>query len=72
MGILRQKLPNAAKSPPAFDWDLAAKIRTHVAVKLSLCGHPKPQLAARLGSDTPDVKHTGKAKTVRYFLRSTS
>ena len=52
---LTQELRNAATSSPAFDRDLAAKIGTRVALRRSLCGLSKPQLAARLGIDTADV-----------------
>jgi ribosome-binding protein aMBF1 (putative translation factor) len=54
--ILTQELANAAKSPGAFDRDLAAKIGARVAVRRSLCGLSKPQLAARLGIDNADVE----------------
>jgi ribosome-binding protein aMBF1 (putative translation factor) len=50
-----QELRNAATSSPAFDRDLAAKIGTRVAMRRSLCGLSKLQLAARLGIDTADV-----------------
>ena len=52
---LTQELRNAATSSPAFDRDLAAKIGTRVALRRSLCGLSKLQLAARLGIDTADV-----------------
>jgi ribosome-binding protein aMBF1 (putative translation factor) len=52
---LTQELRNAATSSPAFDRDLAAKIGTRVAMRRSLCGLSKQQLAARLGIDTADV-----------------
>jgi ribosome-binding protein aMBF1 (putative translation factor) len=53
--ILMQELPNVAKSPPAFDRDLAAKIGTRIAMRRSLCGLSKPRLAARLGLDSTEV-----------------
>ena len=43
------------RSSPAFDRDLAAKIGTRVAMRRSLCGLSKLQLATRLGIDTADV-----------------
>jgi ribosome-binding protein aMBF1 (putative translation factor) len=52
---LTQESRNAATSSPAFDWDLAAKIGTRVAMRRSLCGLSKLQLGARLGIDTADV-----------------
>jgi ribosome-binding protein aMBF1 (putative translation factor) len=52
---LTPELRNAATSSPAFNWDLAAKIGTRVAVRRSLCGLSKLQLAARLGIDAADV-----------------
>ena len=52
---LTQELRNAVTSSPAFDRDFAAKIGTRVALRRSLCGLSKLQLAARLGIDTADV-----------------
>ena len=52
---LTQELRNAATSSPNFDRDLVAKIGTRVAMRRSLCGLSKLQLAARLGIDTADV-----------------
>ena len=52
---LTQELRQGARSSPAFDRDLAAKIGTRVAVRRSLCGLSKLQLGARLGIDTADV-----------------
>ena len=52
---LTQELRNAVTSSPAFDRDLAAMIGTRVAMRRSLCGFSKSQLAARLGIDTADV-----------------
>jgi ribosome-binding protein aMBF1 (putative translation factor) len=52
---LTQELRNAAASSLAFDWDLAAKIGTRVAMRRTLCGLSRLQLAARLGIDTADV-----------------
>jgi ribosome-binding protein aMBF1 (putative translation factor) len=54
--ILTRELPNAATSPAAFDRGLAARIGTRVAMRRSLCGLSKPQLAARLGIDSVDVE----------------
>jgi hypothetical protein len=52
---LTQELRKVATSSPAFDWDLAAKIGTRVAIRRSLCGLSKIQLGARLGIDTAEV-----------------
>jgi ribosome-binding protein aMBF1 (putative translation factor) len=52
---LKKELRNAATSSLAFDQDLAAKIGTRVAMRRSLCGLSKLQLATRLGIDTADV-----------------
>ena len=52
---LTQELRNATTSSLAFDRDLAAKIGTRVAMRRSLCGLSRLQLAARLGIDTADV-----------------
>ena len=52
---LTQELRNAATSPRAFDPDLATTIGTRVAMRRSLCGLSKLQLAARLGIDIKDV-----------------
>jgi ribosome-binding protein aMBF1 (putative translation factor) len=52
---LTQELRNAATSSLAFDRDLASKIGTRVAMRRSLCGLSRLQLAARLGIDTADV-----------------
>jgi ribosome-binding protein aMBF1 (putative translation factor) len=50
-----EELRNAATSSPAFDRDLAAKIGARVAMRRSLCGLSKLQLAARLGIDSADA-----------------
>ena len=52
---LTQELRNTATSSLAFDRDLVAKIGTRVAMRRSLCGLSRLQLAARLGIDTVDV-----------------
>jgi ribosome-binding protein aMBF1 (putative translation factor) len=52
---LTQELRNDPALSPAFDRDLAVKIGTRVAMRRSLCGLSKPQLAARLGIDSADV-----------------
>ena len=52
---LTQELRKVATSSSVFDRDLAAKIGTRVAMRRSLCGLSRPQLAARLGIDTADV-----------------
>jgi DNA-binding transcriptional regulator YiaG len=52
---LTQELRNAATSSLAFDRNLAAKIGTRVAMRRSLCGLSKLQLAARLGIETAEV-----------------
>jgi ribosome-binding protein aMBF1 (putative translation factor) len=52
---LTHELQKVATSSPTFDWDLAAKIGTRVAVRRSLCGLSRLQLAARLGIDAADV-----------------
>jgi transcriptional regulator with XRE-family HTH domain len=48
-------LRKIATSSPGFDRDLAAMIGTRVAMRRSLCGLSKLQLAARLGIDIEDV-----------------
>ena len=53
---LTQELQDAARSSPAFDPDLAAKIGKCIAVRRSLCGLSKQQLGARLGIDSADVE----------------
>ena len=52
---LTQELRKVATSSSVFDRDLAAKIGTRVAMRRSLCGLSRLQLAARLGIDTADV-----------------
>ena len=52
---LTQELQNAARSSPAFDRDLAAKIGIRIAMRRSLCRLSKQQLGARLGIDSADV-----------------
>jgi ribosome-binding protein aMBF1 (putative translation factor) len=52
---LTQELRKVASPLPAFDRDLAARVGTRVAMRRSLCGLSKLQLAARLGIDTADV-----------------
>ena len=52
---LTQELRNAATSSLALDRDLATKVGTCVAMRRSLCGLSRLQLAARLGIDTADV-----------------
>jgi ribosome-binding protein aMBF1 (putative translation factor) len=54
--ILTQELQEAARSSPALDRDLAAKIGKCIAVRRSLCGLSKQQLGARLGIDSADVE----------------
>jgi ribosome-binding protein aMBF1 (putative translation factor) len=53
--ILTDELRDAAKSFPAFDRDLAAKIGICIAARRILCGLSKQQLGARLGTDSVDV-----------------
>jgi ribosome-binding protein aMBF1 (putative translation factor) len=48
-------LQNAATLSSAFDLGLAVKIGARVAMRRSLCGLSKLQLAARLGIDIADV-----------------
>jgi transcriptional regulator with XRE-family HTH domain len=48
-------LQNAAALSSAFDRGLAVKIGARVAMRRSLCGLSKLQLAARLGIDSADV-----------------
>jgi hypothetical protein len=52
---LTRELRKIATSSPGFDRDLAAMIGTRVAMRRSLCGLSKLQLAARLGIDIEDV-----------------
>jgi ribosome-binding protein aMBF1 (putative translation factor) len=52
---LTQELRDATTSSSAFDPELAAKVGTRVAMRRSLCGLSKPQLAARLGINSADV-----------------
>jgi ribosome-binding protein aMBF1 (putative translation factor) len=52
---LTQELRNDQTLSSAFDRDLAVKIGTRIAMRRSLCGLSKPQLAARLGMDSADV-----------------
>jgi ribosome-binding protein aMBF1 (putative translation factor) len=52
---LTQELRDAATSSSALDRELAAKIGSRVAMRRSLCGLSKLQLAARLGIDSADV-----------------
>lgn len=52
---LFDRLRDSASSLPAFDQDLAARIGRCIAVRRSLCGLSKQQLAARLGVDSTDV-----------------
>jgi ribosome-binding protein aMBF1 (putative translation factor) len=52
---ITEELRKVATSSPAFDRDLAMKIGTRVAIRRTLCGLSKLQLAARLGIDTADV-----------------
>ena len=54
--ILTQGLQDAARSSPAFDRDLAAKIGKCIAVRRTLCGLSKQQLGARLGIASADVE----------------
>jgi ribosome-binding protein aMBF1 (putative translation factor) len=49
---LTQELRDAATSSSAFDRELVAKIGSRVAMRRSLCGLSKLQLAARLGIDS--------------------
>jgi ribosome-binding protein aMBF1 (putative translation factor) len=53
--ILTQESQDAARSAPVFDRDLAAKIGKCIAVRRTLCGLSKQQLAARLGIDSAEV-----------------
>jgi ribosome-binding protein aMBF1 (putative translation factor) len=48
-------LRDGARSLPAFDQDVAAKIGRCIAVRRSLCGLSKQQLGARLGIDSTNV-----------------
>jgi ribosome-binding protein aMBF1 (putative translation factor) len=52
---LDAELRNDPPLSPAFDRNLAVKIGARVAMRRSLCGLSKPQLAARLGIDGADV-----------------
>jgi hypothetical protein len=52
---LTLELRKAATSSPAFDRELAAKLGSRVAMRRSLCGLSKLQLAERLGIDSADV-----------------
>jgi hypothetical protein len=52
---LTRELRKAATSSPAFDRESAAKLGNRVAMRRSLCGLSKLQLAARLGIDSADV-----------------
>jgi ribosome-binding protein aMBF1 (putative translation factor) len=52
---LTQELRDAATSSSDFHRELAAKIGSRVAMRRSLCGLSKLQLAARLGIDSADV-----------------
>jgi ribosome-binding protein aMBF1 (putative translation factor) len=55
--VLAPELPDTfASSSPAFDGELAAKVGKHIAVRRSLCGLSKQQLAARLGVDPMEVE----------------
>jgi ribosome-binding protein aMBF1 (putative translation factor) len=54
--ILTQELQEVARPLPAFDRDLSAKIGKCIAVRRTLCGLSKQQLAARLGIDSADVE----------------
>jgi ribosome-binding protein aMBF1 (putative translation factor) len=56
MEIVAQELQDAARSSPAFDRNLAAKIGKCVAVRRTLCGLSKQQLGARLGVASVDVE----------------
>jgi ribosome-binding protein aMBF1 (putative translation factor) len=50
-----QEFLDVATSSPAFKRELAARIGSRVAMRRSLCGLSKLQLAARLGIDIADV-----------------
>jgi DNA-binding XRE family transcriptional regulator len=52
---LTQELRDAATSSSDFDRELAAKIGSRLAMRRSLCGLSKLQLAARLGIGSADV-----------------
>ena len=54
--IVTQEFQDAARSSPAFDRDLDAKIGKCVAVRRTLCGLSKQQLGARLGIASADVE----------------
>lgn len=54
--IVTRELQDAARSSPAFDRDLAAKIGKCIAVRRTLCGLSKQQLGARLGIASADVQ----------------
>jgi ribosome-binding protein aMBF1 (putative translation factor) len=53
---LTQELWNDPTLSHAFDRDLALKIGSRVAMRRSLCGLSKLQLAARLGIHSADVE----------------
>lgn len=53
--ILPQELRDGA-GPWPFDRDLSAKIGKCIAVRRTLCGLSKQQLAARLGIDSAEVE----------------
>jgi DNA-binding transcriptional regulator YiaG len=52
---LTQELRNGPTLSSAFHRESSVKIGTRVAIRRSLCGLSKPQLAARLGIDSADV-----------------
>jgi ribosome-binding protein aMBF1 (putative translation factor) len=54
--VIRELPHGFTASSPAFDRELAAKIGKHIAVRRSLCGLSKQQLAARMGVDPMEVE----------------
>jgi ribosome-binding protein aMBF1 (putative translation factor) len=54
--ILTQELQEVARPLRALDRDLSTKIGECIAVRRTLCGLSKQQLAARLGIDSADVE----------------
>jgi ribosome-binding protein aMBF1 (putative translation factor) len=54
--ILTQELQEVSRPLPVFDRDLSAKIGKCIAVRRTLCGLSKQQLAVRLGIDSADAQ----------------
>jgi hypothetical protein len=62
-----QKLQNTAVLSSAFDRGLAVKIGARIAMRRSLCGLSKLQLAARLGIDSAE-RGSVRARREAYEL----